>query len=169
MGVCWNSRAVRILETHASNGATLISEQSECLFGDYRSVDAIKSAAKRHRISLRREGCKRGLILGQPRGVPIAELPDLQRELRERHLAGDTELELLEQRVAHDRRTPPPVCPSCGSRLVRVDASGLCRVCHVERLVEAHEERLTELKAQSVLWVAQQRVSRLSRQTLMQA
>jgi hypothetical protein len=37
----------------------------------------------------------------------------------------------------------------------------MCRPCHNERLIEAHEERIAELEAKRPLWEAQQRAHRL--------
>jgi hypothetical protein len=40
------------------------------------------------------------------------------------------------------------VCPACGKRLVAIEVSGLCGWCHKGVLIEAHNERLSELEQQ---------------------
>lgn len=46
------------------------------------------------------------------------------------------------------RRNSSALCPRCVKRLVAVSATGLCGVCHKQALVDAHNERLSELEAQ---------------------
>lgn len=36
------------------------------------------------------------------------------------------------------------VCPMCGKRFARMRASGLCRCCHLDQLLELHQERIDE-------------------------
>lgn len=37
-----------------------------------------------------------------------------------------------------------PVCPACGKRWARMKGTGLCRSCHLDRLLEIHQERQDE-------------------------
>ena len=52
------------------------------------------------------------------------------------------------------------LCPLCVARPIRVGATGLCRVCHLRGLAEAHREALEELEAQRELWTARQQLKR---------
>ena len=151
----WSTQEVKALQKHATEGLAAVADALG------RSSASVRSAASRHRISLRTT--RAGAVLGQPRGVAVDALPPLMQELRQKHLAGDRTLEIIEQRVCQDARHGTQVCPACGRRPARVQASGLCFQCHVGRLVEAHEERRSELLAQAELWKAQQRSSRLAR------
>jgi hypothetical protein len=111
--------------------------------------------AERQRISLRTSGQRRGLVLGQPRGL------SLKRALRRDVVSGTIDADVLAQRMALDGLGP--LCPACGKRPVRVASSGFCRVCHLERLAAAHEELLAEHRAQERLWAARQQLSRARR------
>ena len=43
------------------------------------------------------------------------------------------------------RDTPGlPVCPMCGKRFARMKATGMCRTCHLDLLLEVHQEQLDE-------------------------
>ena len=52
------------------------------------------------------------------------------------------------------------LCPLCVARPIRVAATGLCRVCHLRELAEAHREAIEELEAQRELWTARQQLKR---------
>jgi hypothetical protein len=52
------------------------------------------------------------------------------------------------------------LCPKCVSRPIRVAATGLCWVCHLRELAEAHREAIEELEAQRELWTARQQLKR---------
>ena len=52
------------------------------------------------------------------------------------------------------------LCPLCVARPIRVAATGLCRVCHLRELAEAHREAVEELEAQRELWTARQQLKR---------
>jgi len=117
-----------------------------------RSVYSVRMAAHRHRISIRTKGSRRGLVLGQPRGVSIARSvrTDLARDrsvseavARRLTLSGDLEL-----------------CPCCGVRPVAVRTTGWCRPCHLARLSQAHREELSEIEAQRELWRTRQAAKR---------
>ncbi len=57
--------------------------------------------------------------------------------------------ELSPSVVEHVRRINRGVlCPTCGKRLVAIATTGLCGVCHKGVLIEAHNERLSELEQQ---------------------
>lgn len=43
------------------------------------------------------------------------------------------------------RDTPTlSVCPMCGKRFARMKASGMCRCCHLDLLLDLHQEQLDE-------------------------
>jgi hypothetical protein len=117
-----------------------------------RSPAAVKRAASRFRISLRRPGSRRGSVLGQPRGV------SLRRSLRADLVGGRVDPEVLARRMQLDEDAE--LCPLCVARPIRVAATGLCRVCHLRELAAAHREALEELEAQRVLWTARQQLKR---------
>ena len=117
-----------------------------------RSPSSVRKAAYRYRISLRRPGSRRGVVLGQPRGV------SLRRELREDLASGRVDPTVLARRMRLDEDAE--LCPSCAARPVRVRQTGLCRVCHLHRLEQAHREALAELEAQRGLWQSRQELKR---------
>lgn len=45
------------------------------------------------------------------------------------------------------RRDPEMLCPWCGERLVSIKSTGLCGVCHYQKLKEAHDRAYAELAA----------------------
>jgi hypothetical protein len=142
----WTTTDIRYLREHASLGA------SELAMRMGRSPAAVKRAAGRFRISLRRPGSRRGSVLGQPRGV------SLRRELRTDLTGGRVDPEVLATRMRLD--ADAELCPLCVARPIRVIATGLCRVCHLRELAEAHREAIEELEAQRELWTARQQLKR---------
>jgi len=143
----WTTGDLRRLRASAHLGA----HEAARLLG--RSVNSVKMAANRHRISLRRRGSRRGLVLGQPRGVSIAA------QIRGDIVSGRVDAEILARRMAI---TPDaPLCPCCGYREAEVPSSGWCLPCHMRRLSEAHLQALEDIDSQRALWV--------SRQTLLRA
>lgn len=142
----WTTGDLAVLRENASLGAAEVAR----LLG--REERAVRQAAYRHRISLRRRGSRRGLVLGQPRGVSLGA------ELREDLLSGKVDAAVIARRMAADHDAE--LCPCCGRRPVRVEASGMCRVCHLEALAAHHLELLAEIQAQRELWTARQQVHR---------
>jgi hypothetical protein len=137
----WTTKDVAELRALAALGA------SECARILGRSITSVRCAACRHRISLRRPGSRRGLILGQPRGV------SLRRDLRE-DLVRDRRDELLQERARLDAEAG--LCPCCGIRPTRVASSGFCLTCHRNHLADLHSELLSDDEAMRRLWVARQ-------------
>ena len=146
----WTSRELRLLSDNAGLGANELAE----LLG--RSPDSIRGAAYRSRISLRRPGSRQGSVLGQPRGVSLRG-----EDIRADILSGKVDPGLLARRMRIDREAA--LCPSCGKRPIRVDATGLCRVCHLDRLSEVHLEALQEHDAERALWATRQALQRARR------
>lgn len=55
------------------------------------------------------------------------------------------------------RETPKlSVCPLCGKRLANMRTSEMCRVCHLDRLLDLHRERMDEELRQKRLAKARQ-------------
>lgn len=56
------------------------------------------------------------------------------------------------------------VCPICVTRYVRPGTrgglNGVCQVCHLNRLAEAHRTKLAEHEAQAALWQSRQELKR---------
>jgi len=52
------------------------------------------------------------------------------------------------------------LCPCCGYREIEVKNSGLCRCCHVEKLISGHRDALAALDAQRQLWSVRQELHR---------
>lgn len=117
-----------------------------------RSVQSVRSAAQRNRISLRRSGSRRGLVTGQLRGGHID--PQVREAIVSGRLAADALLSRMELQHTGD------VCPCCGRHPVQVRSTGWCRVCHLRAQAEASRELLEELEAQRETWRERQRLKR---------
>ncbi|HXF73984.1 MAG TPA: hypothetical protein VNO79_15415 [Actinomycetota bacterium] len=121
-----------------------------------RSVPAVRAAAWRHRISLRRPGERRGLVLGQPRGVRTeGEL----RRLREQVLSGELDPAEVEARGAAVL-LGADLCPACASRPPEVASTGLCRPCHLRALAHGVAHVRAEVSARRVWDAERQRKHR---------
>ncbi len=138
-----------------------------------RSVASVRTAAARHRISLRQPGERRGLVLGQPRGQSWARLRDAAdlavaaRTVREAILAGEVDPARLE-RVARRAlliASGAPLCPACATRPQERSTTGLCEDCHLRELARAHREDQSRQEAQRELWRERQRKTRDRRKT----
>lgn len=124
-----------------------------------RSVKSVRKAAHRYRISLRKPGSRRGLILGQPRDMSFLE--DREKSislkamaiLRRDVIEGRLDPVRLERAVhrAYLLATGAPLCPRCTCR-PQEQPSGFCRDCHLKVLAQAHRDELTQHEAQQELW-----------------
>lgn len=141
----WTSRELARLRKHAPLGVAGCAE----VLG--RSEASVRNAAHRHRISLRREGSRRGLVMGQPRGV------SLRKALREELVGGRLDGPMAE-RMRLDREAE--LCPSCAARPIAVPTTGLCGVCHTRALTQAHRDQLLLLEAKRALWTSRQQLKR---------
>jgi hypothetical protein len=148
----WTSKEVAWLRANGSMGREAVAESLG------RSIASVRDAAARHRVSLRRPGCNCGLILGQPRGV------SLRADLRDDLASGRIDPELLARRMRTDEALA--LCPSCGRRLARVVATGKCRKCTVDALIEAHLEALEEIDCEKALWASRSALQRARRRNL---
>lgn len=152
----WTSSELSQLRRDAHLGADALAALLE------RSPRAIRSAAQRHRISLRRKGERRGLLLGQPRGIAWEELRtlgaslQLLRAIRAEALAGALDLGELDRTVRRlARAINAELCPLCSQR-PQETGTGLCRPCHLRQLAEAHRAVSAERLAERELWQARQ-------------
>ena len=136
----WTTGDLRLLRQYGHLGAVAAAE----LLG--RSPRAVKCAAYRYRISLRRRGCRRGLVLGQPRGCSLA------REIREDIVSGRVNAETMARRMA--LAPDAPLCPCCAHRPAEVRSSGFCLQCHNDRLIAAHLQALEDIDSQRALWTS---------------
>lgn len=141
-GHSWTTRDLAVLREHAALGA----EECAAIMG--LSVPAVKKAAARYRISLRRPGSRRGLIMGQPRGI------SLRQDVRA-SLVADRRDELVAERMRIDGEAA--LCPCCGVRPVRVRSTGFCTACHMHRLADHHDEAAADAEAIRRLAAARQR------------
>jgi hypothetical protein len=142
----WTTGDIAILRTNGHLGAAALAS----LLG--RSEGAVRQAARRHRISLRRRGETRGTLLGQPRGIRL-------RDLLPEAVAADRELAALvleRQRVDETA----DLCPRCATRPASVKQTGLCPPCHKRRLAEVHRDLIADQEASRDLWQSRQALKR---------
>lgn len=163
----WTSSEIRTLRENASLGITALT----LLLG--RSKASIKAAANRYRISLRPPSEQRGIILGQPRGVAWMDQvksgisPERLAAIRQEALNGELDLASLEDRVRNQGSDKSrPTCPACSARPQDHTSTGLCSVCHMRALAQAHRENHIVDDAKRELWRAKQEASRARRSTL---
>lgn len=158
----WTSKEIATLRQVAPGGA----EAAALLLG--RSVTSVRMAAARHRISLRRPGERRGLVLGQPRDQSwtelrgAADLAAAARTVRDAILAGESDPARLERtaRRALLLAAGAPLCPACARNPQERATTGLCDECHLRELARAHREDQSRQAAQRELWRERQRKTR---------
>lgn len=138
-----------MLKVHANEGARTVAQ----MLG--RSLRSVKAAAHRQRISLRRRGERRGSVLGQPRGVSI------QAAIRSDVVDGRVDATALAVRMRIDSEAG--LCPSCARRPATVTMTGLCDVCHLDRLTRAHLDEVEKIDAQRALDASRQTLCRARR------
>ena len=142
----WTTVELRELRDHGRLGAVAVA----LLLG--RTVSSVKSAASRGGISLRQPGSRRGLVLGQPRCC------SLRADMRGDLVSGRVSAEAVAARVKLDREAA--LCPVCARREIASRGNGLCRVCYLQKLTEAHLQALEEIDAQRSLWASRQCLKR---------
>ena len=123
----WTSKEIARLRRDGELGA----EELARLLG--RSVSSVKTAAYRHRITLRRPDERGGHLLGQARK---ACLPPEERA----RAIGDP---VFLRRAAAAR--DGALCPDCGRRPVEVAATGFCGVCTTRFIDRLASDRGYEL------------------------
>lgn len=159
----WTSSEIMKLRNNANLGA----EACAAILG--RSVKSVKHKAARERISLRRPGERRGLLLGQAKngswmdqatGISEVRLA----KIREEAIAGTLDLGDLERRIIDAVKRPNrPLCPWCGSRPQERATTGLCDPCHYRELARQHREHAERAAARRELDAARQQASRARR------
>jgi len=142
----WTTADLVVMREHAHLGAAAVA----LLLG--RSVTSVRFEAHRFRISLRRTGERRGLVLGQPRGQAI--LPVIRGDV----VSGKVSAEAIAERMTLLRDAA--LCPVCARRPIEVPSSGYCVCCHKRLLSEAHLAELEKIDAQRSLWSSRQALCR---------
>jgi ribosomal protein L37AE/L43A len=160
----WSTQELQTLREHAYLGAEALAAML------HRSVKSVKRMAERQRISLRREGSRAGLIMGQPRGVSwmsqVGASPERLEQLREEVLEGHVDMGELERRIKERiYGKAKPICPACGARNVERSQTGLCEPCHWTYLAREHRERADRDVARRDLDAARQEASRARRRS----
>lgn len=157
----WTSADVDFMRRNADSGALWIALQLG------RSVGSVKACANRNRISLRRKGEARGLVLGQPRAESWRSLRDRgvsnPTRIRQSIIEGELSLEEVEDRlraIASGREAK--ICPACGVRQVDRQ-SGWCTPCYTRELARAHRDATDRIEARRELDAARQGKSRARR------
>ena len=156
----WTTEELRLLREHAHQGVHVVA----IVLG--RSVKSVEWAASVRRISLRRTGERRGIVLGQRGrwGEQPGMDPSRAAAIRVDILAGNVDMGELERRardMAHGTRRP--MCPSCGQREQERPSTGLCEVCHNRALAQAHRDEVERRESRRELWQERQRKSRRNR------
>ena len=163
----WTSAEIDMLRRNAHLGLEACAQLLD------RSPASVRTAAARHRISLRRRGEHRGLVLGQPRsqswaGQAAASAGAVTRgtlaAIRDAILSGDVDAGELERRIRGlIAGQPARTCPSCGARPQTRPATGLCDPCHLRHLAAAHRDAQATRLAKRELWRERQASSRKTR------
>lgn len=142
----WTLAELRTLTDNAHRGAHVVAQ----LTG--RTLASVRSAAHRHRISLRPRHERRGKILAEPR-TATADLTPARAAVLTREIEPQRYAYHLEQAAARRRGEHRPTCPACGTRTIEMPSTGLCRTCHryaaIEAYRHAHTEQLAEREAVS--------------------
>lgn len=160
----WRSSEIVVLRQNAHLGAEAVA----ALLG--RTVRSVKRKAEKERISLRRPGERRGLLLGQPAGESWANSdvsgidPGRLAALRRDAINREVDLGVLEGRVRDAvLNRHRPLCPMCSRRHVERSTTGLCSPCHWRELARAHREEAERNNARRELDAARQEASRARR------
>jgi hypothetical protein len=149
----WTTAELAQVRKLAAKGAEAIAEELG------RPVRSVTEAARRARISLRRSGERRGRVMGEPHKLPVdVARVRMLRGLRDDVLAGKVDLRRIERRVR--LLATGMVCPGCGKRPQEVESSGLCEVCHLDNLTEAHRLERDRIEHQRALDGERQRKHR---------
>lgn len=142
----WTSADVQTLRENGHLGVTTVS----LLLG--RSSSAVRMQAHAFRISLRRQGERRGLVIGQPRGQAI--LPRIRGDIVDGRVSDEAiaaRMQLIQEST---------LCPVCCARPIEVPTTGWCLHCHRASLVAAHLQELEKLDSQRALWASRQALCR---------
>lgn len=148
----WTSTELTTLRKHAHEGA----ERLALLLA--RSIHSVKSAARRHRISLRPRTERRGKVLGEPRNTSLTATG--HADIRAALLHHDIDPTRLAHHLTHATATARgerlDLCPACVARPIETP-TGLCRVCHTHALTDAYRHATAEKTAERELVTERQR------------
>lgn len=157
----WTSTEFAYLKANAGKG---VQEIAEALG---RTTESVKQMARRNRISLRKTGERRGLLLGQPRGMSWLDLrqqgitSERLAAIKQDALEGLIDLGELEQQIADiGKGKQPELCPQCATRYIQRASTGLCAPCHLKILARLHQDQVDIRNAERSLWAARQENSR---------
>lgn len=142
----WTTGELRFVRENARLGSVEVARKLG------RSVACVRQMAYRQRISLRAAGERRGVVLGQARGVSIVA------RIREDIVSGHVDAETIARRMALQQDAA--LCPCCSYRPVEVRSTGFCLKCHRDRLTAAHLQELEKLDSQRALWSSRQALCR---------
>jgi hypothetical protein len=142
-----------MLREHASKGAEVIAT----LTG--RSPRAVRLAAHRHRISLRRSAERRGKVLNEAPRVSLrrAGLGHVRDDILDGTVNASSFDSDVTVTAAARRGEQQQLCPRCAARPVEQAKTGMCTVCHLHVLAEAHRHSKAKADAQRELWKQRQR------------
>jgi NADH pyrophosphatase NudC (nudix superfamily) len=75
----------------------------------------------------------------------------------------DIEIAKAENLILDRIRKSPTlmICPMCGLRLAIIQKTGMCRVCHLDQLIQLRETQLSELEREKRLTMLRQEKARL--------
>lgn len=160
----WTVQELAVLRSNAHHGVQVVA----ALLG--RTEGQVRRCAQRNRISLRRPGETRGMVMGQRVGERWSEAlrsgvaPERLEAIRQDVQGRVVDMATLE-RKARDAvyGKPRPVCPACGQRPIERQQTGLCEVCHWRELARAHRDEADRIEARRALDAARQEKSRASR------
>lgn len=128
----WTSKEIAYMRAHSALGAAALSRALD------RTQKSVVMEAARADISLRQPGSRRGWVAGQLRGKRLS--PEVREALlHARHLADHGAPR--ESCPTCGRALAPSLCPSCATRPVQVQRTGLCRLCHAETVLDAYRSR----------------------------
>lgn len=157
----WTSSEFAYLKNNAGKGVQEIAQALE------RTPESVRQMARRHRISLRKTGERRGLLLGQPRGTSWRELrqqgitAERLESIKQDVLDGLIDLGELEKQIAEIASGKQrELCPQCAARYIARASTGLCAPCHLKILARLHQDAVDIRNAERALWAARQENSR---------
>lgn len=158
----WTSSEIHIIRNNSNLGVAVVAIMLN------RSVKSVKHKAARERISLRKPGERRGLLLGQSKDTAwmdqLGISPARLALIREEAIAGTLDIGDLERRILDAVKKPHrPLCPWCGTRPQQKASTGLCEPCHLRELARQHREEAERASARRDLDAARQQASRARR------
>jgi hypothetical protein len=136
----WRSGELATLRRLAPMGASFIAEELG------RTERSVRLMAARMRISLRRQGERRGRVLGHVLAIGAGD-PTIAR-IRAAQLDDPRYDASRVERVVELSLAGEELCPSCAAGPIEVPKFGVCRNCYVRELAAAHRRELDHILAQ---------------------